>query len=181
MHERATSRRRFLVGSGTGCLGLVAQAGSAAEQTPAGGAPAVNWNSDQVFNFAYRDWLIPLLLGLAARVGREKLVELLKAGTDETFSTPGAWPRLLANLPKGFWAEALKAEDSTDAQGAVCKKITRCPWAEVFRQAGAGDFGYAAICHGDFALARLRNQRLERTKTLMQGGDCCDFRWTKQA
>jgi hypothetical protein len=43
----------------------------------------------------------------------------------------------------------------------------------------AVDIGYAVICHPDFASAEgySTKLRLVRTKTLMQGHDCCNHRW----
>jgi hypothetical protein len=58
-------------------------------------------------------------------------------------------------------------------------RTTRCLWAETFRRKNAGDIGYANTCHGDFAAAKTYNPklRLERTKTLMEGDDYCDFKY----
>jgi len=46
------------------------------------------------------------------------------------------------------------------------------------RELNATDIGYAVICHGDYAYCQGFNPkiRLIRTKTLMQGDDCCEFR-----
>jgi len=40
-----------------------------------------------------------------------------------------------------------------DTETAFEIKVTECIWATTFRQAEAGDFGYAAICFGDYAWA----------------------------
>jgi hypothetical protein len=62
-------------------------------------------------------------------------------------------------------------------------KITECLWAKTFRAANAADIGYATICYSDFAGAVAFNpkMRLVRTKTLMQGHDCCNHRWVLEA
>ena len=60
----------------------------------------------------------------------------------------------------------------------ICSTVG-CLWADIYREWGAEDIGYIVECKGDFALvaAQHPNLRLERTKTLMQGDDCCDFKF----
>jgi hypothetical protein len=58
-------------------------------------------------------------------------------------------------------------------------RVSACLWAKTFRDAGASELGYASICFGDLALAKAFNPRMEftRDKTLMQGDDCCHFKY----
>jgi hypothetical protein len=58
-------------------------------------------------------------------------------------------------------------------------KTVECVAADVWRSWGAEDIGYAYNCAADFAFIKALhpNMRLERTKTLMLGDDCCDFRF----
>jgi hypothetical protein len=57
--------------------------------------------------------------------------------------------------------------------------VTRCLWAQTFREAGAADIGYATMCHPDFSSAPAFNPkiRMSRPKTLMQGNDHGNDRW----
>jgi hypothetical protein len=59
--------------------------------------------------------------------------------------------------------------------------VTECLWAKVFKEMRATDLGYVLNCQPDFAYAKAWNPniKLKRTKTLMQGDDCCDltFYW----
>lgn len=181
-------RRHFISKSGGFCLGclivpagLIAQDSKSTLNTKSASSNLVQpiWSSEQAFNFAYRDELIPILLVLASKLGRERLVELLKAATDEIYSEPKFISRMLANYPKGFYQDALTQEGWTDEEGNDCMKVTRCLWAETFRKEDASDLGYAILCYADYAVARNNHQNLERPTTLMQGHDCCQFRWTK--
>lgn len=54
-------------------------------------------------------------------------------------------------------------------------RFTRCLWAEVLRELGAADIGLW-ICQGDGPAAAAFNPAIgfDRTKTLMEGDDCCD-------
>jgi len=55
--------------------------------------------------------------------------------------------------------------------------ITECLWANVFKEMNATDLGYIICCNPDFATAKAYHPKikLERTKTLMQGDDYCDY------
>jgi len=53
-------------------------------------------------------------------------------------------------------------------------------WASVFRDAGlGGEIGHAAVCNMDFFWPRAFNKRfkMERSKALMQGHECCNHRY----
>jgi hypothetical protein len=81
--------------------------------------------------------------------------------------------------PPPLYQGALTYEIVEDSPDAFEVKILECLWARTFRDADAADIGYACICHPDYALAEGFNPRMKmiRTKTLMQGHDCCNHRW----
>ena len=66
-----------------------------------------------------------------------------------------------------------------DSDTAFEMKITECLTEVVFRKADALDLGYACVCHADFGLPEGMDIdiKLIRTKTLMQGHDCCNHRY----
>jgi len=141
-----------------------------------------------------------MMQALADRVGREKLVEMVKEATD-TYWTQ--WTRSIAQrLPKKdlaaffsmdaleaiiddikhrerFWSLANTSQAVENTEKSYEIRITECLWAQAFREANAGDIGFASICYGDEVMAAAFDQRLKltRTKTLMKGDDCCHFRW----
>jgi len=60
---------------------------------------------------------------------------------------------------------------------------TYCPWVEVAKAAGSTEIGFQLICHSDYAIVEGFNQaarqnerpiQFTRTRTLMQGNECCD-------
>ncbi len=65
-----------------------------------------------------------------------------------------------------------KLED-TDKRQAY--RFTRCMWAEIFAELDALDIGFW-LCEGDAPMASAFNPAIgfQRTKTLMEGDDCCD-------
>ena len=65
--------------------------------------------------------------------------------------------------------------EKEDTETRQAYRFTRCLWAEVYRELDAADIGFW-ICEGDGPAAAAFNPaiRLSRTKTLMEGDDCCD-------
>ncbi len=145
----------------------------------------------QVFGFAFAAYYIPIMKGLQARIGEDEFIEMLKGASGdaarsgaehhagEMASNDLASFKVWATEPDRLYQHALKWEVVEDTESTFGVKISECLWAKTFRDADAGDIGYAGICHGDYAWASGYNPklRMERTKTLMQGHDCCDHRW----
>lgn len=60
--------------------------------------------------------------------------------------------------------------------------VTRCGYAEAYRQMGIDDLGVLLSCCRDFAFMEGFNPDIElvRTKTLMEGHECCNFTYVKK-
>ncbi len=58
--------------------------------------------------------------------------------------------------------------------------VTRCPYYEKYRELGLVEYGVAFSCCRDQPFARGFHPqlKLERTQTIMEGADYCDFRYT---
>ena len=77
---------------------------------------------------------------------------------------------------RGGYENALTKEVVKDTDTVFELKVTECIWHEAFKRFGAQEIGAAEVCHGDYAWARgySPHLRMERTKTLMEGHDCCN-------
>ncbi len=55
--------------------------------------------------------------------------------------------------------------------------VTRCGYAEMYREMGLGDIGHLLSCHRDGTFCEGYDPRLKltRTQTIMQGASHCDF------
>jgi hypothetical protein len=84
-----------------------------------------------------------------------------------------------AERRKRFWSNALTSQRIERTPKSYEMKITECLWAQTFREAHAADLGFATICYQDEAMAAAFDPRLKltRTRALMNGDDCCHFRW----
>lgn len=62
----------------------------------------------------------------------------------------------------------------------ISMNTTRCRYAEMYRELGMPELGFTLSCARDFALVEGFNPKikLERTQTIMEGADHCDFRFT---
>jgi predicted ArsR family transcriptional regulator len=61
--------------------------------------------------------------------------------------------------------------------------VTRCAYAEFYKELGLADIGYRVHCNRDHAMVVGFNENLElsRSQTLMQGAACCDFRYRQKS
>lgn len=58
--------------------------------------------------------------------------------------------------------------------------VTRCRYAEMYREHGLQEFGFLLSCGRDFALMEGFNPKIRftRTQTIMEGAAYCDFRFS---
>jgi hypothetical protein len=132
---------------------------------------------ESIFNFAFRDHLIPILKELSKRYPRKEFLEMMKETASDAFTRKDVMDKTNNNLNHVFWKHVIEREIVEDSNTAFELKITKCLWEKVYREVDATDLGYAIVCHPDFAKAETCDQKLIRTKTLMQGHDCCNHRW----
>ena len=135
---------------------------------------------EQVFNFAFRDVVIPALIGVSENIGHDKFIEMFKNVADKIWIKKEAQKQFEDNITQDFWENVLDIEVLENTENTRIQKITNCLWAKTFREAGAAEIGYAIWCYPDYAMAKSNNMKLERTKTLMLGDDHCYFKYTKE-
>jgi len=143
----------------------------------------------QLMQRQFRDF-IEFAQAAQQEFGKEETIELIKKLATELNLERGqkqaqnskdrslkAYTRMFAN-PKS-WEPVLKMQVVEDAETAFELKVAECLLATVFRDANAGDIGYAHICWGDYAWAEGFNPKIKlvRDKTLMQGHDYCNHRY----
>jgi hypothetical protein len=144
----------------------------------------------EVFDFAYKKF-VPVLQGLAKELGEDHFLEALKkvafecalkAGQDNARQLPSndfAAFTASGEERSHFSKHVLTLDIVEDTPQAFEVKVTECLWAKTFREMGAADIGYLLLCHTDYADCQGFNPKitLTRSKTLMQGDDCCNHRF----
>jgi len=75
--------------------------------------------------------------------------------------------------------QALEIEVIEEGEKAFAFNVTRCRYAEMYRDLGIPQLGPILSCARDFALIEGFNPQihLTRTQTLMKGAPLCDFRY----
>ena len=75
---------------------------------------------------------------------------------------------------------ALETETLEDNDSKVSFNVTRCRYAEMYRELGMADLGSIFSCGRDGALSTGFNPsiKLARSQTIMEGASHCDFRYT---
>lgn len=101
--------------------------------------------------------------------GRALALELGRSGIDELVEDVAGW-----GAGGSMEMEVLERTANT-----FFFDVTRCPYFEAYRELGLEQYGVAFSCCRDEAFARGFNPRLrlERTRTIMEGSDRCDFRY----
>ena len=74
---------------------------------------------------------------------------------------------------------ALEVEMLKEDPDEVHYNVTRCRYAEMYREMGLGEIGHILSCgrDGTFCTGYNPEISLKRTQTIMQGASHCDFRY----
>lgn len=120
------------------------------------------------------DKALAVVRSVIGKLARQSGMDLAKALGGNT----------MADLARGLtaWAkgDAYEMEGITLSAAEYVYNITRCRYAEMYKAIGMADLGVILSCGRDFELISGFNpkMKLTRTKTIMEGWDCCDFRIT---
>jgi hypothetical protein len=129
--------------------------------------------------------MISYLRALQARFGPAALDVIRQATIDDARAEMATAPipkegRGLPAVKRTLWDQLGGKVEFTvveDVPGKLAYKVTRCRFAETVKQAGGTpEQGFALLCAYDIGYCQGLNPKLKftRTKTLMQGGDCCN-------
>ena len=132
--------------------------------------------------------LAPLLKALMEEFGREKVEGILSNTIVELARNEGA--NLAADHGSSLdsfadtlrhWQKdgAMEIEVIEKSETRFDFNVTRCRYAELYRDLGMQDLGALLSCNRDFALIEGFNQdaKLDRKDTIMAGAPCCTFRY----
>jgi len=139
-----------------------------------------------------------LFESLSSTIGREQaLTALTKAIEDMALKAGAAFAQDVAKDPsvandaaldlEGF-AKVLPRWQANDALDVTLHEttaqaldfdVTRCAFADMYRELGLAELGPILSCHRDGNFSKGFNPQIEmsRTQTIMQGASHCDFRF----
>ena len=81
-------------------------------------------------------------------------------------------------LPQWTANGALEIEYLENTETTLDYNVTRCRYAEMYKEMGLSEIGHILSCgrDGTFCQGYDRRIKLERSQTIMQGASHCDFR-----
>lgn len=134
--------------------------------------------------------LKPVYLALVAEVGEERAREILARAVTGAAEAAGRQARerekgpvdllsFAALLPMWQKEDALEIDYLERAADRLSFNVTRCRYAEMYRELGLGDIGHILSCgrDGAFCGGYLPDAAFTRTQTIMGGASHCDFRY----
>jgi hypothetical protein len=138
-----------------------------------------------------------LLKTLSAELGEQRARALLRqaivemahaAGREMAAAKPGnadgSHPPDLADyaaiLPLWQKDDGIAIQVIEQTPDTLAFNVTRCRYAESYREMGLGELGDTLSCNRDGEFCHGYNPKIEfrRTQTIMQGATHCDFRYT---
>ena len=136
--------------------------------------------------------ILPVLRSLRAEIGKDKADRIvgdsLRQWARDLYHRIGeAKPGTPREKWDAVWAEDMRPRigDAVDRDmlkddGTVREyNVTRCTYAEFFRDLGEPELGALLVCKTDFDIAATGEGEvsLERAQTIMQGAPSCTFRY----
>jgi hypothetical protein len=135
--------------------------------------------------------LVPVLRALRAELGKERadavVKQALRDWSKQLFAAiadgiEGSPRRKWAGLQKAFGevsGREVEFEIRRHDEAALDIDVTRCRFAEFFRELGEPELGALLICAADFDIVAVGEDAvaLDRAQTIMQGAPSCTFRY----
>jgi hypothetical protein len=133
--------------------------------------------------------LAPMLDAFSREFGRERVLEITR---DVIIDIARKQGQSLAESMRGnslahfddsmdAWkkGDAIQVEVLERSEESFSFNVTRCKYAEMYRELGISELGSILSCCRDFSLIEGFNPdvKLTRTQTLMEGAGFCDFRY----
>lgn len=132
----------------------------------------------------------PIYEEMVARLGKDQAREILHAAITKVAVEQGqayaqseggetSLRSFNALMPQWKASGALEMEMLVEADHDLHFNVTRCRYAEMYADMGLADIGHILSCgrDGTFCTGYNPNIKLDRSQTIMQGADHCDFRF----
>jgi len=134
--------------------------------------------------------VVPIVQAVGQRIGEEEALAILQQVNEtEAFQrgeslrselgNPGI-TELVEDVATWGIGGILEMEVLEQTSKTYHFNITRCPYAEKYRELGFAKYGVALSCCRDEPFARGFHPQLmlDRSQTIMEGAAYCDFRYT---
>ena len=131
----------------------------------------------------------PLIRAFAAEIGearahaiaRDVIIGIAREQGNALAGSAGGrtLPQFAGTLDRWVEDDALRIESLEQSDDVFAFNVTRCRYAEMYRELGIPELGAIFSCNRDGALIEGFNEDvdLQRTQTIMGGANHCDFRY----
>jgi L-2-amino-thiazoline-4-carboxylic acid hydrolase len=135
----------------------------------------------------------PIIEAVAQRIGKVDALAILQEVNEKEAFQRGesirnqlgktGIPELIEDVATWGIGGVLEMEVIEQTSETYHFNITRCPYYEKYSKLGLTDYGVALSCCRDKPFARGFHPqlKLERSQTIMEGADYCDFRYSLHA
>ncbi len=136
--------------------------------------------------------LVPLIKALQTELGKERANALVRKALGDVYRRHGEefWraknEKNLGNVMTSAFTtfardDALDYHVVEQSEDAFAIDVTRCRYAEFYKELGEPELGFLLVCGADFPMAEGFGPdiTLARTQTIMQGASRCDFRYRR--
>jgi predicted ArsR family transcriptional regulator len=136
--------------------------------------------------------LIPFIQALRDKFGEDAAGEVVdetirKLAAEDGASWAATYGRTTASMRRvaqELWAGGggMDVQVIGESEDHLDFNVTRCGYAEFYKELGLADLGVRIHCNRDHAMVAGLNSELElsRRQTIMAGATCCDFRFRKR-
>jgi L-2-amino-thiazoline-4-carboxylic acid hydrolase-like protein len=133
--------------------------------------------------------LVPLIETLQAELGEERAKRIVRkalggwirnAAERMAAQVPGtAIDKIAGAVPYFAAGDAIDVEAVKKTDTAFEFNVTGCRYAKFYKELGVPEIGFMLLCDLDYPMTEGFGAGLElnRTQTIMQGADHCDFRY----
>lgn len=137
--------------------------------------------------------LIPFIEVLRDKLGETETAEVVDETIRKLAAEDGArwaatYGRTTASLravAQELWAGGggMDVQVVGESEDHLDFNVTRCRYAEFYKELGLSDLGFRVHCNRDHAMLLGFNSDLElsRSQTIMEGATCCDFRFRRRS
>jgi len=137
--------------------------------------------------------VVPIIEAVAQRIGKVDALAILQQVNEKEAFRRGesirnqlgntGIPELIEDVATWGIGGVLEIEVIEQTSETYHFNITRCPYYEKYSELGLTEFGVALSCCRDkpFAQGFHPQLKLERSQTIMEGADYCDFRYSLHA
>jgi len=131
-----------------------------------------------------------LIYGFAGKIGYDKAIKIagkvinedaIVSGKKMARQYEGNTLIELSKIVKEVWADdgAIEIMMIKENDSELFFDVTYCGYAQMYEKMGIKDLGSTLSCIRDFSFLKGFNPKIElrRTQTIMEGANCCDFRF----